>query len=91
MTDLLDRIRETALALPEVEERPEGDTHVFYVAGEPFVRVRGDDIAVRGDGPTLEWIGVPVKVDPESPLVDDRIARSWELTAPARLLEAGGR
>ena len=24
-------------------------------------------------------------------LVDDRIARSWELAAPARLLEAGGR
>ena len=24
-------------------------------------------------------------------LVEDRIARSWELAAPARLLEAGGR
>lgn len=37
------------------------------------------------------WVGVNLTGDVDWPLVEDRIARSWELAAPARLLEAGGR
>lgn len=37
------------------------------------------------------WVGMTLAGDPDWALVEDRIARSWELAAPARLLEAGGR
>lgn len=37
------------------------------------------------------WVGVNLASDPDWALVEDRIARSWELAAPKRLLEAGGR
>jgi phosphoribosylglycinamide formyltransferase-1 len=37
------------------------------------------------------WVGVDVAGDPDWALVEDRVARSWELAAPAALLEAGGR
>ncbi|HEX8554929.1 MAG TPA: phosphoribosylglycinamide formyltransferase [Sphingomonas sp.] len=37
------------------------------------------------------WVGVSVAGDADWPLIEDRIARSWELAAPASLLEAGGR
>ena len=37
------------------------------------------------------WVGVTLANDPDWALVEDRIARSWELAAPRRLLEAGGR
>ncbi|HXH15850.1 MAG TPA: MmcQ/YjbR family DNA-binding protein [Sphingomonas sp.] len=37
------------------------------------------------------WVGMSVGGDPDWALVEDRIARSWELAAPDRLLEAGGR
>lgn len=37
------------------------------------------------------WVGVNLAGDPDWTLVEDRIARSWELAAPRRLLEAGGR
>ena len=37
------------------------------------------------------WVGVDLAGDPDWALVEDRIARSWELAAPGRLLEAGGR
>ena len=37
------------------------------------------------------WVGIDLSGNPDWPLVEDRIARSWELAAPARLLEAGGR
>lgn len=37
------------------------------------------------------WVSVNLAGDPDWPLVEDRVARSWELAAPARLLEAGGR
>jgi phosphoribosylglycinamide formyltransferase-1/phosphoribosylamine--glycine ligase/phosphoribosylglycinamide formyltransferase/phosphoribosylformylglycinamidine cyclo-ligase len=36
-------------------------------------------------------VSVNLAGDPDWPLVEDRVARSWELAAPARLLEAGGR
>lgn len=37
------------------------------------------------------WVGIDLAGDPDWPAVEDRVARSWELAAPARLLEAGGR
>lgn len=37
------------------------------------------------------WVAVSLAGDVDWTLVEDRIARSWELTAPRRLLEAGGR
>ena len=37
------------------------------------------------------WVGIDLSGDVDWALVEDRIARSWELAAPARLLEAGGR
>lgn len=42
-------------------------------------------------GPS-DWVGINLAGDDvDWPLVEDRIARSWELAAPSRLLEAGGR
>jgi hypothetical protein len=38
-----------------------------------------------------EWVGLNLAGDPDWGQVGDRIARSWELAAPRRLLEAGGR
>ena len=37
------------------------------------------------------WVAINLADDTDWPLVEDRIAASWELAAPARLLEAGGR
>jgi hypothetical protein len=38
------------------------------------------------------WLGIDLaSPDTDWSHVDDRLARSWELAAPARLLEAGGR
>ena len=37
------------------------------------------------------WVGMAVVGDVDWALIEDRIARSWELAAPRRLLEAGGR
>ena len=80
MTDLPDAIRSAALALPEAEERADG----FYVADAAFLRVAEGAVSVRaGDG----W--QPLGTDDD--MAADRIAASWELAAPRRLLEAGGR
>ena len=37
------------------------------------------------------WVSINLKGDPDWDHVSDRIAASWELAAPRRLLEAGGR
>jgi phosphoribosylglycinamide formyltransferase-1 len=37
------------------------------------------------------WVSMNLAGEVDWPLVEDRVARSWELAAPARLLEAGGR
>ncbi|WP_380786653.1 MmcQ/YjbR family DNA-binding protein [Sphingomonas sp. R86521] len=37
------------------------------------------------------WVAMDLAGDVDWALVEDRIARSWELAAPRRLLEAGGR
>jgi phosphoribosylglycinamide formyltransferase-1 len=114
----LDRIRETALKLPETEERPSHGQPTFFVDGELFAQVRDDHhadghvVCVRTSGAEEQamllkaapdtysrpaypessgWVGVTLAGDVDWALVEDRVARSWELAAPARLLEAGGR
>ncbi len=85
----LDRVRQVALQLPEAEERADDGETTFLVAGEPFAAVRdGRAMRVRG---TAGWEDVDLAGDVDWPAIDDRIARGWELVAPAELLEAGGR
>ncbi len=115
----LDRIRDTALKLPETEERPSHGQPTFFVGENQFAQVRDDH---HGDGrhvvcvrtsdqdeqamlleaapdiysrpaylASSDWVGMTLSGDVDWALVEDRIARSWELAAPARLLEAGGR
>ena len=82
------------------------DGHAFaQMRGEQAVCVRAADadeqaqlIAAAPDvySPASDfgsdaWIAIDLGCEPDWALVEDRIARSWELTAPARLLEAGGR
>src|SRR5690349_2723457 len=120
MTDALDRVRATALELPETEERLSHGQPSFFVAGKQFAQFRDNH---HGDGKTVVCVktsGVDeqamlIDADPETysrpaylgpsgwvsinvagdtvdwTHVGDRIARSWELAAPRRLLEAGGR
>jgi phosphoribosylglycinamide formyltransferase-1/phosphoribosylamine--glycine ligase/phosphoribosylglycinamide formyltransferase/phosphoribosylformylglycinamidine cyclo-ligase len=37
------------------------------------------------------WVGIHLNADTDWDMVADRVAISWELVAPRRLLEAGGR
>ena len=89
-----DRVRDVALTLPETEE-PIGKS-VFTVAGETFVKFDGDaNMTVRSveddAAGSTKWISIDLTGNIDWVSVEDRIARSWELTAPAHLLEAGGR
>jgi hypothetical protein len=118
MIDALGRVRETALELPEAEERVSHGQPTFFVAGKQFAQFRDNH---HGDGRTVvcvrigsldeqamlleadpgtyskpaylpSWLGVNLggnAVDWDH--VADRVAASWELAAPRRLLEAGGR
>jgi hypothetical protein len=118
MTDPLSKIRETALELPETEERLSHGQPTFFVAGKQFAQFRDNH---HGDGKTVVCVRISgldeqamlLEADPETyskPAylpswisinlagegvdfghVADRIAASWELAAPRRLLEAGGR
>ena len=82
-----DRVRDMALTLPETE--PRGDGPEFLVAGQPFVRC--EDGAVQVRSADAGWTAIDLGGDVDWVLVEDRIAWSWELTAPTHLLEAGGR
>ena len=117
MTDPLDRVRATALELPETEERVSHGQPTFFVAGKQFAQFRANH---HGDGRTVvcvrignleeqamlleadpetytkpaylpSWIGMNAGDGADWDLIGDRIAASWELAAPRRLLEAGGR
>ncbi len=118
MTDPLTNIRETALELPETDERLSHGQHTFFVAGKQFAQVRDNH---HGDGKTVvcvrvssldeqamlleadpatyskpaylpSWVSINVAGDDvDWDHVGNRIAQSWELAAPRRLLEAGGR
>jgi hypothetical protein len=118
MTDALQKVRETALELPERVEKLSHGQPTFFVAGKQFAQFRGNH---HGDGKTVVCVRVSsldeqamlLDADPETyskpaymptwlsinlagdsvdwDHVADRIAASWELAAPRRLLEAGGR
>ena len=118
MTDPLTNIRETALELPETDERLSHGQHTFFVAGKQFAQFRDNH---HGDGKTVvcvrvssldeqamlleadpatyskpaylpSWVSINVAGDHvDWDHVGNRIAQSWELAAPRRLLEAGGR
>ena len=61
------------------------DEQAMLIGANPSVYARAADLDATG------WVGMTLAGDPDWALVEDRIARSWELAAPARLLEAGGR
>ena len=118
MTDPLTNIRETALELPETDERLSHGQHTFFVAAKQFAQFRDNH---HGDGKTVvcvrvssldeqamlleadpatyskpaylpSWVSINVAGDDvDWDHVGNRIAQSWELAAPRRLLEAGGR
>ncbi len=118
-TPALARVRDIALLLPEVEERPSHGQPTFFVAGKQFAQVREDHhhdgrsvVCVRTSGSDEQamlleaapdtysnpaylgpsgWVAVTLAGEADWALIEDRIARSWELAAPDRLLEAGGR
>ena len=92
MTSPLDRVRATCLLLPGTEERSDNGQPAFVVADQPFARLSGDgaSVSVRSDE-SEGWNAIDLAGDPDWPLVEDRLARSWELAAPGGLLEAGGR
>ena len=118
--ELLARVSEICLALPETTTKLSHGSPSFAVAGKMFAYFTDD---LHGDGRTavlvktsgaeeqemlLEsdpalyfrppyighkgWIGLRLdQSEPDWNHVSDRIAQSWELTAPRRLLEMGGR
>jgi hypothetical protein len=118
MSDPLDRVRATALDLPETEDKLSHGQPTFFVAGKQFAQFRNHH---HGDGRTVVCVktssldeqAMLLEADPETyskpaylpswvsinltgdkidwDHVADRIAQSWELAAPRRLLEAGGR
>lgn len=95
MTDTLSRIREIALLLPgTTEDAVDGETR-FLVEGEPFARMSRDgsalQLCVADEGNPPRWSDIALAGDLDWTLIEDRIARSWELVAPTELLEAGGR
>lgn len=87
MTTPLDRIRQVATAMPEVEERGGDDGAAFAVAGRVFATVSGDTLRLTGDDDGV----VDLTGDPDWSAIEDRVAHAWELAAPDGLLEAGGR
>ncbi|WP_343525243.1 hypothetical protein [Sphingomonas sp.] len=95
MTDFLSRIRDVALLLPGSSEKSEAGETQFLVEGEPFVRVNGTGTVVQlcmADADTApHWSAIALAPDVDWAMIEDRIARSWELVAPTELLEAGGR
>ncbi len=88
---VLEQVRAIAVLLPETEEQATDGGVVFAVDGAPFATVSdGTSPVVRVREASGET-SIALDGDVDWTLVEDRIARSWELTAPRRLLEAGGR
>lgn len=63
----------------------DGDEQAMLIEANPAVYARPAYLGASG------WVSMDLAGDPDWALVEDRVARSWELAAPARLLEAGGR
>ena len=90
------RVGEVAQSMPETDD---GATEFVLQGDDVLMRAQAQLIEAEPDiyfrpayyGPS-DWIGIAL----DRPRVDwdhvaDRIATSWELAAPRRLLEAGGR
>lgn len=88
MTDPLSRVRAIALLLPDTEERASADGPGFFVAGTRFAQLADTQLLVLGDDGDQ---AIELGDDADWTLIEDRIARGWELAAPEGLLEAGGR
>jgi hypothetical protein len=71
MTEILDRIRQAALELPETEERVSHGQPTFFVAGKQFAQFRDNH---HGDGKTVVCVrtsgldeqGMLLERDPET-------------------------
>ncbi len=87
----LDRLRAAALALPEAKETLDDGVTAFDVAGKVFATMSGDALHVLADDEDERFATINLAGDPDWALIEDRVARGWELAAPRRLLEAGGR
>lgn len=99
MTDL-ERVGAVAMLLPETEQRADGAGGTFLVDGKVYAEVRDGALRVRAaglpgaasDGEAEEtWTRVALDANTDWVLVEDLVARGWEMSAPRRLLEAGGR
>lgn len=66
MTDLLQKIRETALQLPETQERLSHGQPTFFVAGRQFAQFRDNH---HGDGKTVVCVRVS-SLDEQSMLLE---------------------
>lgn len=83
-----DHIHAFATTLPEVETQVDGDVTRFLVDGREFATVAGDRLILPAE---IAGEAIALTDAFDRPLVEDRIARAWEVTAPDRLLEVGGR
>jgi len=83
-----DHVHAFATKLPEAEAQRDGAVTRFLVDGREFARVDGDRLVLPAE---VEGDAIDLTDAFDRPLVEDRIARAWEVTAPARLLEVGGR
>lgn len=83
-----DHIHAFATKLPEAEAQRDGAVTRLLVDGREFARVDGDRLVLPAE---VEGDAIDLTDAFDRPLVEDRIARAWEVTAPARLLEVGGR
>ncbi|TXC70512.1 MmcQ/YjbR family DNA-binding protein [Sphingomonas ginsenosidivorax] len=63
----------------------DADEQAMMIEANPAVYSRPSYLGASG------WVAIDLAGDVDWALVEDRIARSWELAAPRRLLEAGGR
>lgn len=90
-TDAIARVREIALLLPGAREQAADGATTFMVDQHPFAKLNDNGTCVTLRTSTGEWSDVALNDAADWTLVEDLIARSWELSAPAGLLEAGGR
>ena len=63
----------------------DADEQAMLIEANPAVYGRPAYLGASG------WVSMNLAGDVDWPLVEERIARSWELAAPRALLEAGGR
>lgn len=89
----LDRIRAIAMLLPGAHDSSADEATVFTVDGQPFAKVdrTGQCLTLRAADGEEVWTDIALDEATDWTLIEDRVARSWELSAPAGLLEAGGR